>query len=349
MVSAALGLAGAIGVAQPAGAAKAPSADLSVQLTTTAVGTGQAKPLSGEIRNAGPAAATGIVLTIDVFALDSSRVTVSAPGCTTVGTVITCGYPDLRANGNSLLSGAVKLTAVGPVGAAGSVTISVAAEQGDSHPSDNTSTTAISVRGHGADLVIFGEDVRSYRGLGGNLEWQMFNVGDEAAAGMIYTVHLPAHVRFESHDRGCTYSADNRDATCIVPNVVVVPAGSFATNDDAGINLIADVATPGAIALTGGVVTSGAIKSMPVDQQATAPKAAAIAPKFDEVDAGDNTYHFTVFVDAQIVTSRTPSAQPGLPVTGGRTIVYAAAGGVAAVLGFALMLLTRRRRMSDQD
>jgi LPXTG-motif cell wall-anchored protein len=359
MALAVFGLAGSVGVgsAQPAGAAKAPSVDLSVELTTTVVSAGHEKFLAGEVRNAGPDEATGLVLTYDVSALDASRLTVSAPGCTTVGTIITCTQEDLRADGNISLARAIGLTAVGSAGAAGSVTVKVAAAQADPDPSDNTSTVAISVDGHGADLVTFGEDVKYVRDAAyGNLEWMMFNQGDEAAVGVTYTVHLPARVGFQRHDPDCTYSADGRDVTCTIADWVILPDHSWATNNDSGINLTADITTPNAIALTGGTVTSGAIRSVPVDQlppqlhKAKAPKGftlmSAAAPGLNEVDTGDNSFHFTMFVEALARSS--PSAARGgeLPVTGDRTAVYAAIGAVTAATGVALLFLARRRRIS---
>jgi hypothetical protein len=347
-----LAVGGAIALASPAYAA-VPAADLSVTAQTSKIAVDSTgKPFKVEIHNDGPDPASAVSLMFDLSSLDTSKLDVSLPAlCERNGAVVTCDFSDvgdLRASGN--IDFALGLVRVGGTGAAGSITVVVKSDAIDPDDTDNQATAAIEIVGHGADIATFGQDVQYFRQLpppNGVVDWVMTNFGDEVADGLKFTVALPRRVSFLRHDAFCTYSADNRVAQCSLPDVVLPPRHSFAPDSDAGIPILVDIDDPGPVALPGGIVTGDAIRSVPIDEAAAldvskAPagysiSASSVSRASLDVDAGDNSFRFTIFVDAA-------AGNGGLPTTGSRPGLLGGIGLAAVVVGVVLFVMGRRRR-----
>jgi LPXTG-motif cell wall-anchored protein len=149
-------------------------------------------------------------------------------------------------------------------------------------------------------------------------------------------VTLPEHVTLARTSSGCTYSADNRVATCTSEGAVLPPRRP--PDIDAitlawAVTVAADA--PGPAARQGGRITVEALDAGPPD----IPQLRSALPDYmrwvsldelPDVDPTDNENAFAVFVAGQ------------LPVTGARTGLYALSGVGLLVLGALIVVLARR-------
>ncbi|HET6213974.1 MAG TPA: hypothetical protein VFE14_14010, partial [Micromonosporaceae bacterium] len=311
------------------GAVAAPAyADDTADLEITFTGTTIAADASGKfgavsLVNHGPSAASGILVTLDVSALDKTKVTVDETGCDPeAGGKILCGIEgDVIANGADVDWFFPLVKATGATGAAGKVTATIEAETTDPNPANNTVTVDVSVGGSGADLSVVAPDVYQWDATnkeytnkpvvpGGTSRVLVFveNDGDQTATGIKLTITLPAHVTFTETEPDCTHKVGDSTTTCEYADAELIPADQ--DKDPAAapyswggfwwsVKVADDVASPST--LTGGTATADAmavpaaapmlLKSVP-----TPPENFIPGTEVKDVDPTDNTDDFSVFV-----------------------------------------------------
>jgi LPXTG-motif cell wall-anchored protein len=354
-VAAAAGLIAATTFAQPAFAAD--GADLSVRFTgTTIAAFSDGKFGKLTIRNDGPGTATGVVVKFDVSALDDSKIDFLLSSlCDVAGDIVTCTptADSVPPPGGESDFDVPLARQAGASGAAGTLTATVESAD-DPNAGNNSQTVNVNVGNSGVDLVVFAPDVYALAGpleytsdpvpLGGTSRvfGSIFNFGDLAADGVKIVVTLPEHVTFAETEPDCTYSADNRVATCLYTDVTLFPTPPEPPDSDDDflfvwwpVNVSADA--PGPAALPGGLMTAEAIDILQPEGPAVRStlrgnKRWMSLDEIPDVDPGDNEDPFAVFVAGD------------LPVTGARTGLYALAGAGLLLLGALIVVLARLRR-----
>ncbi|MFC6022138.1 hypothetical protein ACFP2T_38995 [Plantactinospora solaniradicis] len=180
---------------------------------------------------------------------------------------------------------------------------------------------------------------------------QVFNWGDITANGVRVTVQLPEQVTFAEKEDECTYSADNRKATCEYGTLVLNPSSMNEEDDYVAafywpIIVSGDVEAP--VTLPDGSWTAEALgQASPNARNARAAGAlpdnvemiSAKEAGVNEVDASDNVDGFAVVVSAD------GGSGGGLPVTGVQAGVLGGVGAAVVVAGAVLVLTARRRRV----
>lgn len=183
------------------------------------------------------------------------------------------------------------------------------------------------------------------------LGW-VYNWGDMVANGVRVTVQLPKGVSFAEKEAECTYSADNRKATCQYKTVVLNPTSEGEDADYVAaffwlVTVGADVEGP--VSLAEGSWTVEALAQSPVGERRARPTGAlpgnvrmvsAAETGVNEVDASDNVDGFAV-----VVAGDSSGGGGGLPVTGVQAGVLGGIGLAVVVAGGVLFLAARRRRV----
>jgi hypothetical protein len=360
--AAAAGLVAAGAFAAPALAAG--PTDLALTLSgTTLAATTSGKPAVATATNKGSETATGIVITFDLSALDTSVVDLPLPHtefCDKDGAKITCGVVDVKAGENLDLE--FDLVRKG-AGDAGKLTVSVSHGAGDPVGANDSATAVVTVsEGSGPDLTVWAPDVPiNEEGRTGTvapgaqtvLFYSVANYGDEAVQGLEFTVKLPEHVTFVEQEEGCEYTPDNRTATCTYKNAVLIPADEDTDDGDKQysyfgdfVNLIkvADDA-PAPAVLDGGLVTVeglGTVAPEAALRQATANLPEGVeGGSAKEIDKSDNTDEFSVHV----AVAGGGGGGGELPVTGVQAGLIGGVGLVVVAGGGAMLLMARRRRV----
>jgi LPXTG-motif cell wall-anchored protein len=346
-LAAVVGMVATTAFASPAAAAAA--GDLSISFTGTTIAA-----LSGgkfgkvTIRNDGPGTPTGVEVTFDISALDTTKVQFSVvTGCVLAGDEITCSIDDedVPPPGGENEFPIPLERQLGASGAAGSATATVSSAETDPNTGNNSTTANVNVGDSGVDVQVIALDVYALDSGGfsttdpvppggsSDLDVIFFNFGDLAVAGLRVTVSLPEHVTFATSDAGCTYSADGRQAECLFPGIVLPTPGIFALPFPVNVSASA----PGPVALQGGLVTAEAlgVEEQEVPEARNLPKNMRRVNQADlppDVDPSDNEDPFAVHVGAD------------LPVTGFKAGLYAMSGAGLLLLGALIVVLARRRR-----
>lgn len=374
---------GAVALAGPAQAAE-PSADVSVTVPASKLAVGASgKVLKIELTNDGPDAAADTELAIDLSKLDDSKVEADPSAiadaigdpCEVAGDAVTCALGEGEAGQHLALP--LPLTRVtDEEGAAGSVTVEVTSTTKDPDPANNEATADIEVVAGGVDLTVEADDVYQIDENGDStgepvppgevtlLSTFIANQGDTTADGLKFTAKLPEHVSF--HPEGdldfCTYAADRRTATCQLDGFPLVPIeqsdpenGNYGAIDVPFAVQVAEDA-PGP-ATPRGTFAASALGELAdeADKASTLSKAALptgitaltrteAEKEVKDVDAGDNTDEFSVFIAAATGGSGGGTGG-GLPVTGVQVGLIGGAGAGVLALGAVLFVLARRRRV----
>ena len=315
----------------PAKPAPPAGADLAVSVAGSAVVEEAGKPFLIRLHNNGPAAATGIRLTIDTKDLNTKKLDVQLPterdGCRVDSqTLVVCVLADIPAGGNDngiSLTG-VLISSIKGSGKAGSFTVSAKADTADPNPANNTVTTPVSVVEGGIDLLAYGQDIYTTvegtepvkPGRTGEFLWLLTNAGAAPIRGVTYTITLPPYLTFAKHEKGCAYSRGDTVTKCTFPKAVVKPGEAFLRKNGSlpaptRVKLAGNA--PGPMAITGGVLTGRGLRegeAVPPDVSAlsVAAEDAAVVPaaeaakaieatkkKHKDVDPTDNTVPFSVF------------------------------------------------------
>jgi hypothetical protein len=182
----------------------------------------------------------------------------------------------------------------------------------------------------------------------------VFNWGDAIANGVKLTVRLPENVTFTETEPDCTYSADQRTATCAYDSIVLNPLSEGGNDAPVAafwwpIKVADGVTAP--VTLPDGSWTAEALGQLPIGSPA-ALKANKSLPKnvklvsaksagVTEVDQSDNVDGFAVVVAAQGGAGGGGS----LPVTGVQAGLIGGVGLAVVIAGGVLFLVARRRRV----
>ncbi|MFY1688643.1 hypothetical protein [Plantactinospora sp. WMMB782] len=359
------------------GAAQAAAgADLALTVSSDTVAIGE--PLAAHratALNKGPGEAAGWQFEYDLSGLDDSVVTVGDRlhlGCELTGAKIRCSTMGLNQGESLTQPTPFTLERVpGKHGKAGSYTVTAVSES-DPEQSDNSAKVAVEVPAIGVDLSVYAEDVRQVTEDGEFTDapvppggrtftfGAVGNFGDTIAKGIKVRVTLPQYLTFDEVEPGCGYSADKRTVTCDYDQITLVPAIHDTDGDDDVISAVGivfpvrvDADAPGPVVARGGEMFSAALAvsdevsraSVQRSRSAALPEGAKgmSAKELDDADPADNTDTFVAHIAAP--TGDGGGGGGGLPVTGVQAGLLGGVGAGVVVLGGALFLLSRRRRV----
>ncbi|MFC0007849.1 PT domain-containing protein [Micromonospora siamensis] len=330
-------------VPAPAGAA-AGEADLALVPLSTKLAVGvreaRAKPFKFTVDNTrGAADARGVTYTVDVSNLDPDRVGyLLDPDCAVArdGDSFTCPLGDLAAGTSEDF--AVPLFSTGGRGEAGSLTVTIGSATADQELGDNTVDVDIEVTEAGYDLTAWAQDVYADAVVDGDdagenalrgvrpgdtapLDWVVYNAGSRATTGVFYGITLPAGVTFAELPSGCVRQEIGGLAQAFCQDdAVVLRPGEFYT-DTVRVTVDARVDDP--------VLRIGNLFAVGLDgvsaARATAKQRPRVATKeqrrtFAEVDEGDNSTVFDVFVDLSAEPTTGPTGEPTPTATATPTV-----------------------------
>jgi hypothetical protein len=384
-VLAAVALTTAAAPAQAVDRADLSLAPLSFQLAR-GVKEAKAKPFKFDVHNSGPSAARGVVVTVDVSKLNPKKVGYLVPaGCTTAATGYTCGLPDVAAGTGAEFP--VPLYSTGGRGDGGTLTVRVSSATPDGDTADNEVTVDVPVVRPSYDLSAWTQDVHASvvvdgdavgeerktplaRGATADLDWLVYNGGSRQAVGLFLTLGLPAGATFAKLPEGCVARPVGGLAVydCTVPDVVLKPGQVWTAPVRVKVarEAAGSVLTPGVLTAFGLADTAASLTRTAGGQEGR-PATEAQRRMFKELDEGDNTSTFDIFVAATTGPTPAPTGSPtptgsavpsgtavptpgggdggGLPVTGVQVGVIGGVGLGVLVLGGVLFLLARRRRV----
>ncbi|MEU3452500.1 hypothetical protein ABZ671_02680 [Micromonospora sp. NPDC006766] len=241
----------------------------------------------------------------------------------------------------------------------------------DTNKDNNTKSVNVEfTKENGADLFVLADDVKNavrvkngaiefagdlHAGDTAPLIYTVWNQGDRPTAGLKVTVKLPKGVTFTDTEPQCEEAADHVSLVCTYPDLPYVPLLPSDEGDDG------DDGVPGGIfyhllsvsedvkagALTGGTVSvepilpprDVALKSFKIKHKPANMTPLKKADLDGDLDASDNTDGFAVIVVAE------GGAGGGLPVTGAKAGLIGGIGVAVLVVGGALFLVARRRRV----
>ncbi|MEV7329623.1 LPXTG cell wall anchor domain-containing protein [Micromonospora sp. NPDC093244] len=338
----------------------------------------KAKPFKFQVDNTRSTVdAKNVRVTVETKGLKPRKVGVLVPdGCEITGTTINCLLGDLGAGTTEDFG--IPVFSTGGRGDAGTMVVTIKSATGK----PVTVKHDITVAKPGYDLTSWVQDVYAdvtvdgdkaaeaglkpvKRGETAPLDWAVYNDGSRKATGLAYGLSLPAGVTFAELPEGCVEVTLGglANAYCEDTGVVLKP-GQFYTADvrvKIGADVTEKVLRPGFLWAEG----LDAAEGTPEEQ----PRVATSAQRrtFTEVDEGDNTAQFDVFVDlnAQPSPTPTPTVTPtgtptpgattspgagggaggGLPVTGVQAGLIGGIGGLILLVGGALLVLSRRRKV----
>jgi hypothetical protein len=336
------------------------TADLGIAFDgTTIAANAEGKFAAISLTNAGPGDAVNPLITIDISALDKTKITFDHTECSEPEEdKIYCGIVGDKIGVGEEIDWLFPMTKVsGATGSAGMITATIEHEGTDDKPGNNSVTVEVSVGGSGADLAVYAPDVYQWdtaangftdkpipAGGESMFDAEAVNTGDMRAVGVKVVLRLPEHVTLTAPEPECVFSADLRTATCEYAEAIMEPFASTGDIDGFRFPIKVSEAAQGPVALTGDI-TIAAMKEEKVEQPTLSRKGApAELPEWlKDVDATDNTDVFSVFVAGD-----TGGGGGGLPVTGPAATVIGGAGAAILVLGTVLFVSARRRRIVTQ-
>ncbi|GAA1041642.1 hypothetical protein GCM10009557_65830 [Virgisporangium ochraceum] len=335
----------------------APGVDLAVSVQSGVVAAGSdGKPFVVKVTNVGDADSDGFAFVLDVSGLDLKKVTIELPegtdkACGKQGGKIACEIVNvLVPNDSAEFPVEVKpVSGRGGLGPAGSFKAMVSNDK-DTNKSNDSTTVKVSVAKPGVDIVVWAGDVVAGRDEAtgkvervkpdgsAELSFAVFNFGSVASKGIEFVVQLPEHVQFTAGLEGCTTSSDKRRLTCTLTDFLFEP-GDRGIGADVPVKVASNA--PESVDLKGSIVgkSLGVAEALGADARRAAPQAPGwlkTRNNADDVDAGDNTDEFVVFVGA---------VDGGLPVTGPKALAIGGVGAVVFAVGVVLLVAARRRRV----
>jgi hypothetical protein len=343
------------------------TADLEIKVTGTTIAAGaDGKFTSVSLLNHGPSDAAGVLVTLDISALDQTKVHLGEEGCDPPAEdKILCGIEgDVIANGQDIDWTFPLEKVPGATGSAGQLTATISHAGEDPNPANNSVTVDVAVGGNGPDLLVIAEDVYAANEQGvytgeavapgeDSVLWvYVENDGDTTANGVRMQIDLPEHVSFAEAEPDCTHAVGDGATTCIYETAVLVPVKEDTDENDEifsfgwfffPVTVAEDAPSPATLK---GVASA---EALPADPQVTTLSRTAAVPPVNmtqegpaDVDPSDNTDDFTVFVGE---VSGSGGGSGGLPVTGARAGLIGGVGAAALALGAVLFVAARRRRI----
>ncbi|MFG1673854.1 cell wall anchor protein [Micromonospora sp. NPDC049282] len=316
------GLGAVTGPAHAAGEADLQLIPLSYQLAK-GVDEARAKPFKFQVNNTtGTVDAKDVRVTVETKGLKPRKVGVLVPdGCQVSGTAFSCLLGDLAAGTTEDFG--IPLFSTGGKGAAGTLTVSISAANGDGVL--DTVDHDITVTSPGYDLTTWVQDVYADVQVDGDsageanlrpvrpgatapLDWAVFNDGSKKATGITYGITLPAGVTFAELPEGCVEQVlgGTAQALCEDRGAVLKP-GQYYT---AGVRVKVGADVTEKLLRLGFVWAEG--QDSAAGEPEEAPRVASSAQRraFSEVDDGDNIAQFDVFVDPSAEPTPTPTPSP---------------------------------------
>lgn len=375
-----------VGVASPAYAQE--EADLAVTFVGSTIAANvDEKVGTTEIRNLGPGTATGVVVTYDISALDTSKVSFTIEECAPPdGGIIVCGIEsDQLAQDDRFVFFDPITVLPGATGSAGSITVSITHAGEDPDPSNDSATADVVISDRvDTDLTVLAPDVsgelvideesQSIQTVGDLLPGSetlvlvfVENQGSDAAVGVEVSVTLPEDVSFTVPEPECSHAVGDSSTTCQYSTVQLVPrsgteGGPFCDTPDSCAVFIFPVKVaedaPSPATLTGASAEAWDMELPIVEEfgtfSAPAESPTASLPTVPEgmlpdVDPTDNVSNFSFRIDG-LDDSGSGGGDVGdddgpLPVTGSPVLLISGLGAVLLVVGGALFLVARRRRV----
>lgn len=333
--------------------------DLKVGGTTVALGTA-AKQIAVQVTNHGPGTAAGFKLTFDTSALDTTKVKLVLSNLCD-GTTKTCSDTTSMASGENFDFPVFELERVGSpaAGPAGKLTVTVSSATADPDNANNSKTVDVSLSDtRGVDLKVLADDILDE--IEGNeiipvmpggtavFSGLVYNQGPVDAQGLQATIVLPPGVTFVEHVDICEYSDGDTKAVC-GSDAIIVDAGGSAGDEESwftfGFQVKVAATVVGPVNIPGGVLTVEPLGEVQTPEVAGARTATTKhlgdatvplnADKYKDIDITDNSDDFIAYV----------GGSGSLPKTGTKTVLIAGIGAGVLIVGAALFLISRRRRV----
>ena len=199
------------------------------------------------VTNYGPDGATGVTLN-DPIPAGATYVTNNG-GCEEAGGVLTCQFGPLGVGGTAVVDLVVTLTSPGTV----KNTATVAADQTDPNPGNNTATEATTVTGGqlgSADLALIKTADQAEVPVGNNLVYRMTvtNHGPDGVTGVTLTDPIPAGATYVSNNGGCEEAG----------GVLTCQFGPLGVGSTAVVDLAVTATSPGTVTNTATVAADQA-------------------------------------------------------------------------------------------
>lgn len=188
------------------------SADLDLDLRDESGRAGVPIFYNVPVFNAGPAAATGVVLTAEL--IPGLRLVRGGSACTASGSMVTCSVGLIPAGSGAVFMWELGAAEPGTYGILGSVT----ADQPDPVTSNNSDSAQIVVAPSDADVSIDLQNASAREGEAFFYSFLVGNAGPGTATNVVATIELPTGIEVLSS--GCTQSG--RIVTCHLGSI---PAG----------------------------------------------------------------------------------------------------------------------------
>jgi uncharacterized repeat protein (TIGR01451 family) len=182
------------------------SADLSLDLSDASGRAGEPIYYNVPVFNAGPATATGVIVTVE---LASGLMLVSGgSACTTSGSTVTCSASLIPAGQGAVFMWELRAAEPGTYDIAGSVS----ADQLDPVTSNNSDGAQIVVAASGADVSIDLQNATAREGEAFFYGVNVGNAGPGTATNVVATIELPTGIELVSSPSSCEQSG--RIVTC---------------------------------------------------------------------------------------------------------------------------------------
>ena len=313
-----------VSAASPAYAQEGADLEISVVGTTIADGA-DGKFATTELRNHGPETATGILVTYNVSALDSSKVVFALDVCgDESGGEIVCAVDPIESKHEFTFFDPFKVVS-GATGSAGTLTVSVIHDATDPDTGNNAVTVELVIGDAGVDLSVFAPDIgneavvdeaaSSVEFLDSELmpgsETVAFavveNQGSVATSGVEVSMTLPEHVTFTRLAPVCTHAVGDSSTSCEFADMMLQPSdmSDFCDSPDScavfafSVKVSEDAPSPAS--LTGGVAEAWDMQLEFMLFTATDPGIVMPPDKLPEemlpdIDPSDNVSFFSFFV-----------------------------------------------------
>jgi uncharacterized repeat protein (TIGR01451 family) len=308
------------------------NADVGVDLGDASGRTGASISYAVAVSNAGPATATGVVLTVVLPA--GLELVSGGAACSPSGQTVVCQLGSIPAGQGAVELWELRAAAAGTYAISGSVT----ADQTDPSATNNSDTAQIVVSASDADVSIDLATVFQEPSAGADFFWsyQVRNSGPGTATNIVATIDVPAGLEVVTGAEGCTHV--NRTFTC--------PVGTLASGQGVGTIWRLRASDAGTYTITGSVtadqpdnITANNSDSTTFSVSPAADVAVRVVDSMDPVKPGQGVTYTTT------VTNNGPSAATGVTLSdvwsidSGKDVVFGSATTTQGTCAFSGMRL----------